>query len=570
MKRPSAVSVKKTLKIIWVVYAFLSICAILLIVNRLVTKDYASISKHLTLNDGWNITINKNLYQNVSLDHFSFDITNKGDEITLQTILPDSFCLTESVLRLPIKQAAVKIHVDDELVYEYGHDRIAENKSVGSGFQLVNFPDDYEGKTLTIQYTVSENNAFTKFDPIRIYEWQNIYKIIMTENRIPLFLGCFLAIFGLVICFITAVALIFSQKYIRILCISMFSVCMGLWTLCYYNIPIIFAIPLYSASLIEYVSLFLAPIPLVIYMREDVITLNSKFMHMIYRILLTVQIAATTITIGLHSVDLVHCATTLKYMQGLIICHLIYFIIVELINLRKSRQLIHRFFLLGIIALSCCIAYDLIYYQINRYYGRSITPVKGVTSLGLIIFIFILLISFSIDLTQKMMHETERNFLIKSAYTDELTQIHNRRYCMEYMNQIKETKKKNYTVFCFDLNNLKTTNDTYGHAKGDILIKSAASVIAETFEANGIVARMGGDEFIAITETADASQIASLLHDLQSNIDRKNRKITDLNMSIAYGYASGSTEETNIEKVYHLADSNMYENKQKSKAALIS
>lgn len=566
MKRPSAVSVKKTLKIVWVVYAFFSICFILLVVNRLFTKDYASISKYLTLNDGWNVTINKNSYQNVSLDHFSFDITNKGDELTLQTILPDSFCLTESVLRLPVKQAAVKIHIDDEPVYEYGHDRIAENKSVGSGFLLINFPNDYEGKTLTIQYTVSENKAFTKFDPIRIYEWQNIYKIIMTENRLPLFLGCFLAIFGLVICFITAVALLFSQKYIRILCISMFSVCMGLWTLCYYNIPIIFAIPLYSASLIEYVSLFLAPIPLVIYMREDVITLNNKFMHMIYRILLTVQIAATTITIGLHSVDLVHCATSLKYMQGLIICHLIYFIIVELINLRKSRQLIHRFFLLGIIALSCCIAYDLIYYQINRYYGRFVTPVKGVTSLGLIIFIFILLISFSIDLTQKMMHETERNFLIKSAYTDELTQIHNRRYCMEYMNQIKETKKKKYTVFCFDLNNLKTTNDTYGHAKGDILIKSAANVIAETFEAHGIVARMGGDEFIAITETDDANQIASLLHDLQSNIDRKNRKINNLNLSIAYGYASGSTEEANIEKVYHLADSNMYENKQKSKA----
>lgn len=566
MKRPTAVSVKKTLKIVWVVYAFFSICFILLVVNRLFTKDYASISKYLTLNDGWNITINKNSYQNVSLDHFSFDITNKGDELTLQTILPDSFCLTESVLRLPVKQAAVKIHIDDEPVYEYGHDRIAENKSVGSGFLLINFPNDYEGKTLTIQYTVSENKAFTKFDPIRIYEWQNIYKIIMTENRLPLFLGCFLAIFGLVICFITAVALLFSQKYIRILCISMFSVCMGLWTLCYYNIPIIFAIPLYSASLIEYVSLFLAPIPLVIYMREDVITLNNKFMHMIYRILLTVQIAATTITIGLHSVDLVHCATSLKYMQGLIICHLIYFIIVELINLRKSRQLIHRFFLLGIIALSCCIAYDLIYYQINRYYGRFVTPVKGVTSLGLIIFIFILLISFSIDLTQKMMHETERNFLIKSAYTDELTQIHNRRYCMEYMNQIKETKKKKYTVFCFDLNNLKTTNDTYGHAKGDILIKSAANVIAETFEAHGIVARMGGDEFIAITETDDANQIASLLHDLQSNIDRKNRKINNLNLSIAYGYASGSTEEANIEKVYHLADSNMYENKQKSKA----
>ena len=51
---------------------------------------------------------------------------------------------------------------------------------------------------------------------------------------------------------------------------------------------------------------------------------------------------------------------------------------------------------------------------------------------------FILVVSFYMNLTRKLMWETERNSLIKSAYTDELTQLHNRRYCMEYINKIKE------------------------------------------------------------------------------------------------------------------------------------
>ena len=168
-------------------------------------------------------------------------------------------------------------------------------------------------------------------------------------------------------------------------------------------------------------------------------------------------------------------------------------------------------------------------------------------------------------MTQKMMEQKERDFLIKSAYTDELTQLHNRRYCMEYMNKLKEQRNFQYTVICFDLNNLKTVNDTYGHAKGDILIRSAAEVIAETFESYGIVARMGGDEFVSVIGTAEEGKLLSLMEQFQQNIDRKNSAVRDLNMSIAYGYASGSQSDSDIEKVYQIADDRMYEKKKQMK-----
>ena len=160
-----------------------------------------------------------------------------------------------------------------------------------------------------------------------------------------------------------------------------------------------------------------------------------------------------------------------------------------------------------------------------------------------VIFIAMLLISFYLDMTQKMMQEKERDFLIKSAYTDELTQIHNRRYCMEYMTRVREMENPDYTVFCFDLNNLKTTNDTYGHAQGDILIRSAADVIINAFEPHGIVARMGGDEFIAIAETNNPEEISAMIREFRDNIAQKNEEIPDLHLSIAFGYASCSPKE---------------------------
>lgn len=565
MKKRNKISYRTVLKIFWGVYMFFSICLTVFLIDRMLSKDYVTISKHVSLNDGWDIAINGTVYHDASLDSFRFETVNKGDVITMQRRVPERLEVEDGVLRLHISQAAVNVYVDDELVYEYGHDRIAQDKTVGSGLLFVNFPGAYQDRLLKLDLTVSEDKAFSSLHTISVYEWQNIYKVLLTENRVPLFLGCFLVIFGAVTCCITVYALLFSRKFLRILCVSLFSVCVGLWTLCYYNVIMVFSMPLYSICLLEYLSLYLAPIPLLVYMGEDVKVLGNRSMQVIYRILLTIQIIATACMVVLHTIDLVHFAATLKYMQALIICNLAYFIIVEILNLKASRQLIHRLFLLGMLLLAGCIAYDLISYRINRFDGGAGLPLKGVSSLGMVVFIFILFVSFYVNMTQKMMKEKERDFLIRSAYTDELTQIHNRRYCIEYMNRIKESEEKGYTVFCFDLNNLKYVNDTYGHAKGDILIKSAAEVIAGTFESCGIVARMGGDEFIAISETAEPAAITSLTERFQENIRKKNREIPDLNMSIACGYASCSAKERNIEKVYQIADNRMYENKKQMK-----
>ena len=564
MKKPKKITKKLILQIIWVIYALTSLIFWLPKVDNLFSQDYSSILNHISLNDSWDITIGNDVYRNVSLDTFQFDATNKGTEITMKRTLPDNWDITEGTLRLHIRQTTVSVLIDEKPIYQYGYDRMAENKTVGSGYLFVNFPEEYQGKELTIQLTLAENKAFSSFDPIRIYEWQNAYRILLTENRMPMFLGCFLFIFGLVTCFITIFALTFSRKYIRMLCISLFSICTGLWTLCYYNVISIFAMPLYSISLLEYLALYLAPLPLIVYLWYDVARLEKKLFKVCYWILSAIHIVATFIMIGLHATDTVHCATTLKYMQTLIVCSLLYFIIIEILSLKSSRAS-DRLYLVGMLLVAVCVSYDLISYSFNRYMGRAVLTLRGVTSLGLVIFIFILIGSFYFEMTQKMMQETERNFLIKSAYTDELTQIHNRRYCMEYMNKIKDSGSLDYTVICFDLNNLKTVNDTYGHAKGDILIKNAADVISETFGEQGVVARMGGDEFISIIETAEQEEIDRLLTLFHSNIDHKNQEVSDLNMSIAYGCASCSPKEYDIEKIYQLADDRMYETKKQMK-----
>lgn len=56
-----------------------------------------------------------------------------------------------------------------------------------------------------------------------------------------------------------------------------------------------------------------------------------------------------------------------------------------------------------------------------------------------------------------------------------------------------------------------------------------------------------------------------MIGEFWDNIEKKNEEIPDLHLSIAYGYASCSPKEYNIEKIYHIADGRMYENKQAMK-----
>lgn len=556
---------KNTLKIVWLIYALLSIATIVYFADHLLTKDLNTDSERISLNDNWNITINEQLYEDVSLDSFRFDAVNKGSIIVMETILPRSWNYEEAAMTFHVRQSTVTMYADDELFYEYGQERREQGKTVGSGLQIINVSNDYQGKTLRIVLDVTENLAFSSFDPVYISEWSNSYRFIITENRLALFLGSFLVIFGIAVSLISIFAVISSRKYVNVLFLACFSIFMGLWTLCYHNIVIIFAIPTYSVSLLEYMSLMMAPLPIIGYMYSYVKQLENRNILLCYKILFGIQILLSVITIVLHTTDIAHSAALLPYSQILFVIHSIFF---TYIFLKKSRQdsRKHLLYTIGLIIILSCIIYDLIIYVFNRYAGLHLYNITGVSSLGIITFIGILILDLAHDITLNMMEEKEKALLIKRAYTDELTQINNRTFCSEYMTGLETEGTHNYSIIAFDLNDLKKTNDTNGHTKGDLLIKTAADVISKAFSSSGIVGRMGGDEFIAILPDNNETRLQELITDFNNLIIKANTDNPELHLSISYGCAtSDEITENNIEKIYQLADNRMYEYKQNYK-----
>lgn len=552
------------IKTIWLIYGVISILIICVAINHVLCTEYEQVRQNIELPGNWDVQINEKNYPNISLEELHFQTTAKGDKISMETILPKDWKIKNPVLRVYTVQSAMKVFIDNKKIYTYGYERIKVGKSVGTGYLFVDFPKEYEGGKLRIELDVNEGEAFSKLDTPRIYDWSNVYRDIATENRIPLLLGSFLLVFGMIFTLVTVCALVISRKYIKILCVSLFSIAIGLWTLCYYNVVIIYSVPIYTTSLMEHMAFFLAPIPITIYMYDQATSIRMKYSRQIYVVILVTELLFVFGAIFLHTFDIVHCSVTLKYIQIMIVGLIIYFAIIAILGL-KGKNESDRLYLIGILEIMVCVGYDLIAYNIERYYGYHLLGIKGSSAIGFTIYVVILIGIFYLNVTEKIMKEAEQANLFKQAYFDELTQLHNRRYCMEELQRIGEKKEEDVTIICFDVNNLKMVNDNLGHTKGDVLIKNAAQIIDKTFREAGITGRIGGDEFIGIIRL-EQEKMKKMLEKFEKNITEKNKEIDDFQISIAYGYASvREIEDRNVERVYQLADKRMYDKKKRMK-----
>ncbi len=151
------------------------------------------------------------------------------------------------------------------------------------------------------------------------------------------------------------------------------------------------------------------------------------------------------------------------------------------------------------------------------------------------------------------------------AITDSLTQIYNRRYFESVIEkEFENTLRYKTPASCMmiDIDNFKSINDDFGHRIGDIVLKSIAQIIKNNLRKVDVVARWGGEEFIAILpRTTKEDTFIAAQRILKAISDNKfegvNRSVT-----VSIGIASIPDESIdNAEKLIHKADTAMYEAK---------
>lgn len=132
--------------------------------------------------------------------------------------------------------------------------------------------------------------------------------------------------------------------------------------------------------------------------------------------------------------------------------------------------------------------------------------------------------------------------LLQLSETDPLTGLYNLRH-LERMRR-SYAKSRQLTVFYFDLDHLKQINDTQGHSRGDQVLQQMAQLLKET---GADAYRLGGDEFLLVSASSDASALLSLWD--QANI------------SASWGMARGPG--STLSDLMVKAEQQMYQNRKK-------
>jgi diguanylate cyclase (GGDEF)-like protein len=143
---------------------------------------------------------------------------------------------------------------------------------------------------------------------------------------------------------------------------------------------------------------------------------------------------------------------------------------------------------------------------------------------------------------------------------DVMTGLYNRAFFEETLIRLDINRRDPISVIIIDLNDLKVTNDLYGHHVGDQLIRRVAEVLKASVNEEQVVARIGGDEFIILLPDAGMDNAKELMERIQLLVGVNNKYYREPELSVSLG-AAVSASGLSLEKVITLADDEMYKHK---------
>lgn len=161
------------------------------------------------------------------------------------------------------------------------------------------------------------------------------------------------------------------------------------------------------------------------------------------------------------------------------------------------------------------------------------------------------------------------NAVAKAEYHaghDKLTTLPNRYLMEEHLHHSIDLAKRDeqlLAVLFFDLNKFKQINDTLGHTVGDVVLKTVATRITSKLRHSDIVARYGGDEFVAVLNNIqNIETVEALIENIESVINKPiEYNEGKCQISSAIGYAIYPNDGNNGQQLIIHADTQMYKKK---------
>jgi diguanylate cyclase (GGDEF)-like protein len=157
---------------------------------------------------------------------------------------------------------------------------------------------------------------------------------------------------------------------------------------------------------------------------------------------------------------------------------------------------------------------------------------------------------------------------------DGLTQLFNRRFFNETLErEINRCKRyaRPLSLFIFDVDFFKRTNDEFGHVAGDALLRQLAQVVKPRLRREDILSRVGGEEFAAILPEVGADGARITAEKVREVVEATSFAFEDSQMpcTVSIGVAELDTDHDDPKALYARADAALYRAKQSGRNRVV-
>jgi diguanylate cyclase (GGDEF)-like protein len=181
----------------------------------------------------------------------------------------------------------------------------------------------------------------------------------------------------------------------------------------------------------------------------------------------------------------------------------------------------------------------------------------------------------ALDYLTNIKDEIENPKLIGEAFigkiaeitsVDPLTKLYNRQYLfIKIDEEIKRFKRYHatFSILFIDIDDFKQINDTYGHQKGDEVLKKLSDIINKSLRDLDICARYGGEEFVIVLPHTDINSAKEIAERIRISVKKNFSQYMAITVSI--GLANCPVSAATRKNLIKQADSALYISKNKGK-----
>ena len=158
---------------------------------------------------------------------------------------------------------------------------------------------------------------------------------------------------------------------------------------------------------------------------------------------------------------------------------------------------------------------------------------------------------------------------------DALTEIHNKRYLMEFLDRelVRAARHgRRLAIVLFDIDRFKAINDEFGHLGGDLTLRELAACVKQEIRQDELLARYGGEEFVIVlpeTDLEDARTAAERIRELVAAHPFKyGEKSFQVTISLGVTATTGTDVTSSVDLIC-LADQKLYQAKNEGRNRVV-